>query len=174
MELDLTSSVLRRLPAKTCLVQGDPTGEGCDVVAHVRGLLAAVLGSTGEPSVIAKTSGLRAARLQAIVAEIRKGFADPGFSSAVVARRLGVSPRYIQGLLQETGRHFTDRVVSLRLEKARAALENADNGRIKIIDVAYSCGFNDLSYFNRCFRRRFGTSPREFRMARAVRPTRLN
>ena len=26
-------------------------------------------------------------------------------------------------------------------------------------DIAFDCGFNDLSYFNRCFRRRFGLTP---------------
>ena len=29
----------------------------------------------------------------------------------------------------------------------------------RISDIAFDCGFNDLSYFNRCFRRRFGLSP---------------
>lgn len=29
----------------------------------------------------------------------------------------------------------------------------------RISDVAFDCGFNDLSYFNRCFRRRFGLTP---------------
>ena len=29
----------------------------------------------------------------------------------------------------------------------------------KVSDVAFACGFNDLSYFHRCFRRRFGMTP---------------
>jgi AraC-like DNA-binding protein len=33
----------------------------------------------------------------------------------------------------------------------------------RIAEVAYEVGFNDLSYFNRSFRRRFGLSPREVR-----------
>jgi len=36
-----------------------------------------------------------------------------------------------------------------------------------MIDIAYSCAFNDLSYFNRCFRRRFGAAPSQFRGAKA-------
>jgi AraC-like DNA-binding protein len=32
-------------------------------------------------------------------------------------------------------------------------------GSIALSDVAFECGFNDLSYFNRCFRRRFGLTP---------------
>ena len=33
---------------------------------------------------------------------------------------------------------------------------------LKISDIAYACGFNEVSYFNRCFRRRFGASPTQF------------
>jgi AraC-like DNA-binding protein len=44
----------------------------------------------------------------------------------------------------------------LRLRKAAELLVHRD-GRIS--DVAFACGFNDLSYFNRCFRRRFGLTP---------------
>jgi len=34
---------------------------------------------------------------------------------------------------------------------------------MRIGDIAYACGFNEVSYFNRCFRRRFACSPREHR-----------
>ena len=29
--------------------------------------------------------------------------------------------------------------------------------------IAYDVGFGDLSYFNRCFKRRYGATPREIR-----------
>jgi AraC-like DNA-binding protein len=34
---------------------------------------------------------------------------------------------------------------------------------VKVIEIAHSCGFNEVCYFNRCFRRRFGATPNEFR-----------
>jgi AraC-like DNA-binding protein len=30
-------------------------------------------------------------------------------------------------------------------------------------EIAYACGFNEVSYFNRRFRRRFGVSPTQYR-----------
>ncbi len=33
----------------------------------------------------------------------------------------------------------------------------------RIGEIAYACGFNEVSYFNRCVRRRFGLSPGEYR-----------
>ena len=34
---------------------------------------------------------------------------------------------------------------------------------MKVSDIALACGFNEVSYFNRCFRRRFGASPTQYR-----------
>jgi AraC-like DNA-binding protein len=128
---------------------------------HVHDLLALALGATYEAREIANGRGLRAARLQTVLAEIKAHFAEPGFSPGAVASRLGVSPRYVQDVLHDTGVSFTERVMELKLQKARAMLAGARAP--KIIDVAYGCGFGDISYFNRCFRRRFGAAPGEFR-----------
>ncbi len=130
---------------------------------HVYDLLALALGATSEAGEIANGRGLRAARLQTILAEIRAHFSEPGFSPGDVASKLDVSPRYVQDVLHDTGVSFTERVMELKLQKARAMLAGARNGSIKVIDIAYGCGFGDISYFNRCFRRRFGAAPGEFR-----------
>ena len=57
-------------------------------------------------------------------------------------------------------------VLRLRLREAamRLAAEPA-----KIIDIAFDCGFGDLSSFNRAFRAEFGVSPRAYRGAAGCR-----
>jgi AraC-like DNA-binding protein len=42
-------------------------------------------------------------------------------------------------------------------------LMSHQNGRLKVSAIAYTCGFNEISYFNQAFRRRFGDSPTQFR-----------
>jgi AraC-like DNA-binding protein len=126
-------------------------------VTHVYDLVALALGGLLAARDTAALGGLRAARLAAVVAAIETGFADPGFGPAQVARALNVSPRYVQEILHATGISFTERVTELRLQRARAMLEA--RAQAKIIEIAHACGFNDVSYFNRCFRRRFGASP---------------
>ena len=133
------------------------------VLGHVYDLVALVIGTGREATMAARSRGLRAARLRAIVEAIQSGFTDPAFSVQSIVRRLGLSQRYIQDLLQESGASFTDRVLELRLQNALAMLRDPTHDALKIIDVAYACGFNDVSYFNRCFRRRFGASPTELR-----------
>ena len=68
----------------------------------------------------------------------------------------GLSERYVNELLYEAGASFTSRLNELRMRKAADLLARKE-GRIS--DIAFECGFNDLSYFNRCFRRRFGLTP---------------
>lgn len=111
----------------------------------------------------AAASGLRAARIASVLAEIDEGFADQRFSTCVLAERLGLSVRYVQDLLQGSGSNITDRIMDLRLAKARQMLTDDHARMLKIGDVAGMCGFSELSYFHRSFRRRFGASPAKFR-----------
>jgi AraC-like DNA-binding protein len=113
---------------------------------------------------VSEIGGLRGARIASVLAQINDGFADQQFSTRMVAERLGLSVRYVQDLLQGSGLSITDRIMQLRLDKARSMLTDDRNCSLKISDVAASCGFNELSYFHRSFRRRFGASPAKFRI----------
>jgi len=126
-------------------------------------LLALTLGTHRDAAEIAKARGVRAARLGLVLAEIKSNYADPSFSEGQLAAKLGLSPRYIRDLLHDTGATFSERVLELRLQKARAMLADRAHDGLKIGDLAYACGFNEVPYFNRCFRRRFGASPTQFR-----------
>jgi AraC-like DNA-binding protein len=145
----------------------DQIADNPDLTAHIgralTDLVALVLGAEGDAAAIACMRGPRAARLREVVAEIRAGFADPAFSAQHLARKLGVSARYIQDLLQETGSAFTARVLELRLQRARAMLTDPRHDRMKVGEIAAACGFNEIPHFNRCFRRRFGTTPTRYR-----------
>ncbi len=84
-------------------------------------------------------------------------FAEPDFSAQKLAAAAGLSERCVNELLYEAGASFTMRLLELRLRKAAELLKRT--GERRISDIAFDCGFNDLSYFNRCFRRRFGLTP---------------
>ncbi|MFD0986632.1 AraC family transcriptional regulator [Methyloligella solikamskensis] len=126
-------------------------------------LVALMLGANREAAELAKTRGRRSARLEAILASIKSRCRDPGFSETALAQDLGLSPRYIRDLLFETGTTFSERVLELRLQHAKSMLSDRRCNSLKIGDIAYGCGFNEVSYFNRCFRRRFGAAPSHFR-----------
>lgn len=147
----------------------DPNDAGSDpdldqhIGTTLLDILALTLGASRDAAEVATLRGLRAARLREILAEIRANFTNPAFSPRCLAQKIGLSPRYIQALLHETGASFTERVLELRLQNARTALMSRQHARLKVSEIAYSCGFNDISYFNQAFRRRFGASPTQFR-----------
>jgi AraC family cel operon transcriptional repressor len=60
------------------------------------------------------------------------------------------------------GQTATDVVNGLRLERAALRLRMTTDG---ILDVALDCGFGNLGHFYRCFRGRFGMTPKAYRLA---------
>lgn len=78
-----------------------------------------------------------------------------------LAREAGLSPyHFLRTFERLTGitPHQYVRRARLRDAASRLAVE-----REKVLDIAYDCGFGDVSNFNRSFRSEFGMSPRDFR-----------
>jgi AraC-like DNA-binding protein len=63
---------------------------------------------------------------------------------------------------KNTGRSFTDYVVSLRIGRACRLLSESDK---PVIDICYEVGYTNLSNFNRSFLRHVGKSPSVYRRA---------
>ena len=57
------------------------------------------------------------------------------------------------------GMSCLDYIKSLRLQKAADLLEQQE---LSITDAAMTAGFSSLSYFYREFKKRYGTTPRQF------------
>jgi AraC-like DNA-binding protein len=130
---------------------------------HMLDLAALALGAKGDAAEVAQLRGLAAARLEAIKAYIRDKIGDPELSAASVAARLGVTSRYVHRLFEREGKTFSEFVLLRRLERARQMLGDARFAEQKISAIALDCGFRDISYFNRTFRRAFGMTPSDVR-----------
>jgi AraC-like DNA-binding protein len=99
--------------------------------------------------------------------DIRQNLNRPDLSVHSIAARHRVSARYVQKLFEESGSTFTQFVMEERLTAAHKALGAQLDTPINTI--AYDLGFNDISNFNRVFRRRFGCTPSDVRKAAPVR-----
>jgi AraC-like DNA-binding protein len=128
--------------------------------AHIRELIALTLGATRDA---ANSRGLRAARLHAIKIDIAGHIARPDLSIGEVALRQRVTPRYVQMLFETEGTTFSEFVLNARLVRAHQMLTDPRLANRPIISIALDTGFQDLSYFNRTFRRRFGGTPSQVR-----------
>lgn len=78
-----------------------------------------------------------------------------------LAAHVGLTPTSLSRLYkQKTGDTLSNQVLGTRLGHAARELVNTERN---IADICFSCGFNNLSNFNRLFKSRHGMSPREFR-----------
>jgi AraC-like DNA-binding protein len=128
------------------------------VVTHVHNLFALAMTPhriIGESSL----SAVAAARVSAALDYVAAHFQEPALSVVTVAKNVGISPRYLQRLLETSGVSFTARVNELRLQRAFTLLSEARDSAHRISDIALDAGFSDLSHFNRLFRSRFGDTP---------------
>ena len=83
---------------------------------------------------------------------------------AALARDSGLSPfHFLRCFRQVAGLTPHQYLLRTRLHRAALLLRH---GAAPITDVAYDCGFNDLSTFNRRFRRLMGVTPGAWRTAR--------
>jgi AraC-like DNA-binding protein len=131
-------------------------------VGHVQDLAAFAVGASNEAEEIARGRGVRAARLLAIKSDILERLQGE-FTLAEVAARHRLSPRYVRMLFESEGTSFSEFVREERLKRAHRMLLSPRFADRLISDIAYGVGFNDLSYFNRSFKLRFGCSPGEVR-----------
>lgn len=88
---------------------------------------------------------------------------DSELSLQRVASHFGVTPRYINSLLQLEGSSFGRFVMAARLQRCARAMAKAELADKQISQIAYQWGFTDMSYFSRVFKMRYERSPREFR-----------
>jgi AraC-like DNA-binding protein len=131
--------------------------------AHVYDLLAVAVGATRDAAETARRRGVCAARLQAVKRDIGEHLSDGDFSIVCLAARHGMTPRSLQMLFEGTGTTFTEYIRNQRLDRARRMLMSRRFDHQRIIDIAFACGFGDVSYFNRQFRAHYGATPSDVR-----------
>ena len=77
-----------------------------------------------------------------------------------VAQALGVRSADVSEYVQKQGINFMAWVSDQRLRRSAELIIGTDR---KIIEIATTCGYNDLPTFTRAFKRQFGMSPSEYR-----------
>ena len=103
------------------------------------------------------------AALARVIETVRQIEARPDgeFGLDTLAEDAGLSPyHFLRTFERATGVTPHQYVLRSRLRAAAQRLADAPG---KIVDVAFDCGFADLSNFNRAFRAEFGIAPRAYR-----------
>ncbi len=86
---------------------------------------------------------------------------DADLSLKSLAERLSVNASYLSSLFKkEMGISLTEYVNRSRIQRAEMMLVSTDTA---IKDIATQCGFSDIYYFGRLFKRMTGTTPKIYR-----------
>jgi AraC family transcriptional regulator, positive regulator of tynA and feaB len=102
-------------------------------------------------------------QLGAVFAFCQQNLHWPGLSPQFVAGHFGLSVRTLHLRFEKIGQTFGRWLLDTRLDACSKALRDPHRQHRSITEIAYDCGFNDLSHFNRTFRARFGTPPGQWR-----------
>jgi transcriptional regulator GlxA family with amidase domain len=106
--------------------------------------------------------GIKSPKLLAAIVRMEDNLEKP-LPLAEIASDVGLSARQLERLFgrhlgSTPKRHYRD----LRLHRARLLLRQTG---LSIVDVLLACGFTSHSHFTRCYRERFGRTPKEERAA---------
>jgi len=92
-------------------------------------------------------------------------FLDTSFAEhhtlAALSAHAGVSETYLcRAFKRYTGKTLFEYILDRRIQAAMLRLRTTDD---KVLHIALSCGFGDISHFNRAFKKRVGTTPVRYR-----------
>lgn len=102
----------------------------------------------------------KARQLREIVTYLSEHFTEP-LTLPNIASHFGLSPQYFSAFFRiNFGRTFTQHINSLRIEQAARLLRETD---LPIMEIGFSVGFENFSYFIKRFRSVYGAPPSLYR-----------
>lgn len=99
--------------------------------------------------------------VQTVKKMLESNIADPEFNVNKLAQEINISTTQLYRRLKElTSYSPVEFIRIVKLQKAYSLLSNGNN---TVKEVCYLTGFNNMSYFIKCFREQFGITPANFR-----------
>lgn len=97
--------------------------------------------------------------LEKVMQAVETYMGDPDFSMEKFGQEVSLSRMQLHRKLKAlTGESPGDFLRTMRLQRAKRLLESKTGN---VSEIAYEVGFNNLSYFSKCYREQFGIAPNE-------------
>jgi len=156
-QVDRLVASLRRIEAE----MNSPEPGALEIVQHsFQVFLIDLCRAARRHGVVPSSAGTFPAWVEKLRQEIDRDFAE-AHDLDTLASRVGVSIAYLCRLFKAyTGKTVVSYLVERRIQAAIWKLRGGDE---KVLSIALACGFNDLAYFNRAFKRIVGTTPSAYR-----------
>ncbi|MFT5762362.1 MAG: AraC-like DNA-binding protein, partial [Polaribacter sp.] len=80
-----------------------------------------------------------------------------------LAQKLDISPNYLSQIINEKeGKNFFDFINAFRVAEFKRLIAIPANQQYTLLALAYDCGFNSKSSFNRSFKKHAGLTPSQY------------
>ena len=90
-------------------------------------------------------------------------FGDPGLTPVQIAQELKVSTRTLARIFAANNETVMQRLFDERIRQAAKLLTTPNAVHRSVTDIAYACGFNDVSHFGRVFAAKRHMTPSQWR-----------
>jgi AraC-like DNA-binding protein len=161
---ELVGTMLRALWAQA--ENGLPAELGAGLAKSLLDLIAAAYAMEHRSG--AAESSVAASRRAQIKRFAERHLRDSDLTVQSVAAGLGLSPRYIRLVFSTEGESISDYIMRRRLEECALQLTSAPWRSRSITETAFNWGFSSMAHFTRCFKKKFATTPTEYRRSRSI------
>lgn len=97
--------------------------------------------------------------------ESEKPYLDPTLTLPGLSKKLSIHTRYLSQIINESfNKNFNDFINEYRITESKKMLQEENNGKKTMLEIAYYAGFNSKSSFYEAFKRHTGLTPREYKM----------
>jgi transcriptional regulator GlxA family with amidase domain len=95
--------------------------------------------------------------------ETGKPFLETNLNLQSLAKLVDMKPHFLSMLInQKSSRNFFDFVNTFRINEFKEQVLDPSNQHYTLLSIAYSCGFNSKTAFNRAFKNITGKTPSEY------------
>ena len=154
---ELHAAIQNYLDASDILCDQRPTGYELAVKGNLM-LVFAQLFQMKAPDMSYKDKDMQ--KLKMILSQIEEYYKEK-LTVSDMAKEYGYSESHFMRWFKEmTGSSFNNYLIEFRLERAASLLKDTSE---TVLDIAEKSGFDNISNFNRLFKKRFEMTPKEFR-----------
>lgn len=139
--------------------------DGLLIISDLIHIMHTVFKRSAEVSSDLMSEHIKADKVKKAVYKVQNCFPQH-LTIAFMADICGVSESHFMKIFKDvTKQSFNEFLINYRLEVAAKQLKE---GKMKVIDIANACGFNNHSYFTRAFIRKYGMTPINYRKAETM------
>lgn len=92
-----------------------------------------------------------------------KCYTDPELTLAQLSNELNIHPNSLSQVINSMEqKNFYDYINAQRIEEFKRIVSLSENQQFTLLSLAFECGFNSKTSFNRNFKKHTGTSPSEY------------